>query len=264
MHPAMLGDLNESAAAEATPVVKVEPVQLTSGRTLKAGMRRIHISGGRKPRQGGILVSGGRKPRQGGAPAEGMWLLQVQGIKKILAEGLAMELTKAVETFIPLFVSARAERRAVQVEELAQLLGGNVAIQPFDQRIALGYAEARKAILEGTRWLTAAEVASLSGTSDADRPEKRVYAWRDRGKVFSLKLDDGIERFPLYAFDQGGQPHEVMQEILSHLGKINSWRIASWFNSNLLSLGGRAPRELLETDPEAVLEVAKNYNHFPG
>lgn len=90
------------------------------------------------------------------------------------------------------------------------------------------------------------------------------HVWCLQGRLFSLRLDSGEERFPLYAFDQSGRPHAVLQEILARLGPINAWRIAGWFNSNLNTLGGRAPRELLASEPQTVLGAACNYNDYPG
>lgn len=239
MSQVTLGAMNDSATAETLPVVQV--VREPAARAARAGKTR--------PRS-----------RSTGTPL----VLRVQvGGRQVAGEQEAGELAKALETFIPLFVSTRTQRKAEQVAELAQLLGGNVAIRPLDERVARGFAKAKQAILEGTSWLTAAEVAQLSGGSVAERPEKRVYAWRDRGKLFSLRLDDGTERFPLYAFDQGGQPHEALQAILVHLGPINAWRIAAWFNGGSRALGGRAPRELLESDPQAVLQAASHYRDYP-
>lgn len=130
-----------------------------------------------------------------------------------------------------------------------------------DERLVRGFARAKQSILEGTSWLTAAEVVRLSG--GAAGGVEHVLAWCGQGKLFSLRLDDGEERFPLYAFDQKGQPLAVIQEILAHLGPINPWRIAAWFNSNSNTLGGRAPRELLGSDPKAVARVASHYNDYP-
>lgn len=236
MSQATLGAMNDSATAEALPVVQVV----------------------REP----AARAGKTRPRSHSTATPLVLRVQVGG-RQVAGEQEAGELAKALETFIPLFVSTRTRRKAEQVSELAQLLGGNVAIRPLDERVARGFAKAKQAILEGTSWLTAAEVAQLSGGSAAERPEKRVYAWRDRGKLFSLRLDDGTERFPLYAFDQGGQPHEALQEILTRLGPINAWRIAAWFNGGTRALGGRAPRELLEPDPQAVLQAASHYRDYP-
>lgn len=239
MSQATLGAMNDSATAEALPVVQV--VREPAARATRAGKNR---------------------PRSRSTATPLVLRVQVGG-RQVAGEQEAGELAKALETFIPLFVSTRTRRKAEQVSELAQLLGGNVAIRPLDERVARGFAKAKQAILEGTSWLTAAEVAQLSGASAAERPEKRVYAWRDRGKLFSLRLDDGTERFPLYAFDPGGQPHEALQEILVRLGPINAWRIAAWFNGGTRALGGRAPRELLESDPQAVLQAASHYRDYP-
>jgi hypothetical protein len=134
------------------------------------------------------------------------------------------------------------------------------ASHPLDERIERGFANAKASIIECTDWLTAKEVLRLSGEIDSHRGEDRIRDWRAHGKIFSLRLDDGVERYPSYGFNQFGRPHDVLKEILTHLGPINAWRIAAWFNSNTLLLGGRAPRELLESDPEAVLRVAKDYH----
>lgn len=128
----------------------------------------------------------------------------------------------------------------------------------------VGELKAKLAILEGTRWHTAKELAQLGAGVDVERREKRIHTWLSQGRLFSLRLEDGLDRFPLYAFDQNGQPHAVLKEILTCLGPINSWRIAAWFNSNTRFLGGRAPRELIGSDPEAVLQAASHYHNYPG
>lgn len=157
MSQVTLGAMNDSATAETLPVVQV--VREPAARAARAGKTR--------PRS-----------RSTGTPL----VLRVQvGGRQVAGEQEAGELAKALETFIPLFVSTRTQRKAEQVAELAQLLGGNVAIRPLDERVARGFAKAKQAILEGTSWLTAAEVAQLSGGKRCRTPrEARLCLARSR------------------------------------------------------------------------------------
>ncbi|MCO6057511.1 hypothetical protein NG726_12630 [Pseudomonas sp. MOB-449] len=116
---------------------------------------------------------------------------------------------------------------------------------------------AQQAVLESTRWLSASEVASLSGL-DESPPVDQPSEWRRVGKIFAIH-HNGSEYFPSYALDEqaGYRPLKVMSDILEAFSTTkDSWGVAFWFASANSFLGGKRPQDLLATHPDQVLAAA--------
>lgn len=111
------------------------------------------------------------------------------------------------------------------------------------------------AVLNGTAWLPATEVGTR-----ADPKAVNKYALASRllkeGRVFAIERG-GRKEFPSYAFDPLGNPVPAMKEVLGILAGYSPFRLASWFESTSSQLGGRRPREILATDPDAVIAAAR-------
>lgn len=78
-------------------------------------------------------------------------------------------------------------------------------------------------------------------------------------QIFAIS-HNGVDYFPLYALDpvKGYRPREALKAILGIFGDSrDAWQLASWFLAVNGRLGGRRPQDLLETDPDAVIEAAR-------
>ena len=126
-----------------------------------------------------------------------------------------------------------------------------------NSRAAKMKANEIRAVLDSTKWLKATSVGN-----EALSPEARArlaQKWLKDGQIFSIERGD-FERFPLYEFGSDLTPLPVLKEILSEIGPIRGWRFAVWIASANTWLDGRAPRECLTKEFQAILEAAKYYN----
>jgi hypothetical protein len=55
----------------------------------------------------------------------------------------------------------------------------------------------------------------------------------------------------------------VVAQVMQVLTGYSPYRLASWFESTQGALGGRRPRELLDSDPAAVLAAARRHADGP-
>ena len=113
------------------------------------------------------------------------------------------------------------------------------------------------AVLGGTHWLTVSEVRDISCADNAP-----VHRWLQEGRVFAIERD-GHKEFPRYAFDSGGIPLPVLQEVLKEFGDTPPIRVASWFESTSATLNGKRLRELLTSAPDSVVAAARLHIQGP-
>lgn len=120
-------------------------------------------------------------------------------------------------------------------------------------------ADARKAVLEGGAWLTAAEVAKVTGFPGSD-PGAQLDMWRKNGQIFAVR-HHGADYFPGYAFDPstGYRPVQRLAPVLDVFrGRKNDWGLAYWLASVNGFLDGKRPQDLLVSEPERVLAAAED------
>jgi hypothetical protein len=106
--------------------------------------------------------------------------------------------------------------------------------------------------------LTAQEVAILAGLTGEDGT-RTVEQWRSEGLVFAVKRDIHL-LYPAFQFDAKMRPRPVIHKILSTLRQHaarSDWDNAFWFISANGWLDGPAPKDLLETEPELLVEAAE-------
>ncbi|MEX3963339.1 hypothetical protein AB4Y42_14140 [Paraburkholderia sp. EG286B] len=108
-------------------------------------------------------------------------------------------------------------------------------------------AQAVEAILASTQWLT-------YGTSGAT--PGRWKDWHQEGRVFAVDWGEQT-LYPAYLFDGRGNPIPEVAEILKVFEGYRPFRIASWFESTNSLLRGKRPREVLSSDPTAVIAAAR-------
>ncbi|MGU1062185.1 hypothetical protein ACSEPQ_04835 [Pseudomonas aeruginosa] len=118
---------------------------------------------------------------------------------------------------------------------------------------------ARKAVLEGADWLTAAQIAEVADLS-ASNPSTQPNKWKRQGQIFAVH-HNGVDYFPGYALDPEAnyRPHKSLKPILEVFGdEKDGWGLASWFLAANSFLGGRRPQDVLMTEPERVLAAARD------
>jgi len=116
------------------------------------------------------------------------------------------------------------------------------------------------AVLAGTEWISESEVAK--STCSAAEPCGSIDGWIRDGRTFAIDCD-GRSFFPIYAFDTLGVPLPAVQDVLSVLAGYSPWHLAFWFESTSSMLGGARPRELIATDPCAVVAAARSHRQGP-
>lgn len=118
---------------------------------------------------------------------------------------------------------------------------------------------ARKAVLEGADWLTAAQVAELAGLS-TNNPSAQPNKWKRQGQIFAIG-HNGVDYFPGYGLDPeaGYRPRKSLKPILDVFGdEKDGWGLAYWFLAANSFLGGRKPQDVLAAEPEQVLAAARD------
>jgi hypothetical protein len=116
---------------------------------------------------------------------------------------------------------------------------------------------AMDAIFANTTWSTAESVARAH-QFDKSLTANEVQSWEKAGRIFSV-VRDGRSFYPHYAFGDLGTPISEVAEILQIFRGYKALRIAAWFESTNSGLRGRRPREVLRTDPAAVVAMAKDH-----
>ncbi|ALB63460.1 FIG00553295: hypothetical protein [Cronobacter condimenti 1330] len=119
----------------------------------------------------------------------------------------------------------------------------------------------RQTVLDEGRWLSAGEVSMAAGAA-LKNPSATANRWKQAGKVFALPVN-GKDRYPAWAFDEGGQPLPSLKSILALFGEKTPWAIALWFHSPNAWLEGEKPKDRLKADPQAVLRAAQAESQGP-
>jgi len=111
-------------------------------------------------------------------------------------------------------------------------------------------------ILADGQWLSSSELSDKAHFTNANR-SAGPNAWKRRGRTFAISVD-GQDRYPDYAFDEAWQPLPAVKQVLEIFdGTRTPWSLAAWFAGSNSWLGGRRPKELLSSDPQAVIAAAR-------
>ncbi|BCQ34013.1 MULTISPECIES: DUF2384 domain-containing protein [Erwinia] len=113
----------------------------------------------------------------------------------------------------------------------------------------------REFVLSEDRWIRSGELSDKAHFTNANR-SAGPNAWKRRGKTFAINVE-GQDRYPDYAFDEAWQPLPVIKQVLDIFdGTRTPWSLAAWFATGNSWLGGRRPKDLLTSDPQAVTDAA--------
>jgi hypothetical protein len=119
-------------------------------------------------------------------------------------------------------------------------------------------AEARTALLSEFGALRSHEVADLAGSQASNRAAI-ANRWRTENRVVAVPWRDEI-LYPGFQFTHEGRPNPAIQEALEWLRSdphTTDWQAALWFATPTTWLAGRRPVEVLNDDPDAVVEAAR-------
>ncbi|MFM9968564.1 MAG: hypothetical protein ACKVQK_09225 [Burkholderiales bacterium] len=163
-------------------------------------------------------------------------------------------LARALASMVPDVLDAVRARLGDQARRVALAYAPEVEIRRPNFKMLEMQKTAAEAVLQGSEWMTAEEVGRLAKRSPSNRAAL-ANRWKREGKVFAVNWK-GKDWFPRYAFDGTVQPQPVMGILLKTLGaSMDPWRIAAWFESSNGALGGRRPREVMDS-PDALIAAA--------
>jgi len=85
--------------------------------------------------------------------------------------------------------------------------------------------------------------------------------WRRKGEIFAVNYD-GKPGYFAFQFDPiTGRPKPAIAKIIEAFPpNTDGWRLALWLTSANPRLGNRRPVDVLDKDPEKVIEAAKGEN----
>lgn len=118
--------------------------------------------------------------------------------------------------------------------------------------------KAKTAVLESGDWVTASEIADLAQLS-ASNPSSQPSKWKREKRIFAI-THNGTDYFPLYGLDEtrGYRPLSQLKDVIMVLESAkDAWQMAYWFMSNNSWLASKRPQDLLRSDPDRVLEAAR-------
>lgn len=111
-------------------------------------------------------------------------------------------------------------------------------------------------------WINSREWDELAAERGTD-PEVRSLQYLKDRLIFSIRHAD-VDYFPLYGLDDLNkyQPvaglHEIIELLTEHK---DGWAFAFWFASPNTFLGAKAPKDVIATDPRAVMAAAMEEVH---
>jgi len=118
-------------------------------------------------------------------------------------------------------------------------------------------AKARATFLRTCEALDAERVHKLYGSTAKNRAALAAR-WRADGKIFAVE-HQGRLLYPAFQFDHTGRPKPVIGKVLVALGEaVGPWQIAIWFTSANGWLKGSKPVDLLDRDPDKVIDAASD------
>lgn len=117
--------------------------------------------------------------------------------------------------------------------------------------------KARRAVLESGDWLTAAQIAELTGLTSRN-PSAQPNKWKKQGQIFAIS-HNGSDYFPGYGLDAdaGFRPLKSLAKVIEAFGDHkDGWGLAYWFRAENSFLGGQRPQDVLATSPARVIAAA--------
>lgn len=163
------------------------------------------------------------------------------------------DLGNALAELAPVMLRIRRAGQAKMRDELLQqFIGAAVVPDTVDIEEARQRAQTIRSLFEGTPWVMAPELASLTGVT-----LQGVLDWKKKRRIFAVKFE-GKDRYPLYAIGHSNRPIPELAAVIRTLGEYSDMRKAVWFDSPSSFLGGQRPREVLGADAVRVVRAAED------
>lgn len=164
----------------------------------------------------------------------------------------AQELADALST-----ATTALRRRGSAVESILQALlpPGSLDVTHAVTAQVHREAEARLSLAEEFGLLSGARVAELA-SSRASNPSALASRWRKERRIFGVEAEGAI-RYPGFQFDANGRPRPLVGKVMETFDdQLSPWELALWFTSANGWLGGIRPVDVLDSDPDTVLNAA--------
>jgi hypothetical protein len=118
--------------------------------------------------------------------------------------------------------------------------------------------EARTALLEEFGALRSQEVADLAESRASNRAAL-ANRWRAENRVLAVPVGDEL-LYPGFQFNAEGKPKPAVGQAITWLrsdARSTDWQAALWFATPTSWLGRRRPVDVLDGDPDAVIDAAR-------
>ncbi len=158
---------------------------------------------------------------------------------RVLVEHIAREQQQSAAVLSAL--ASNPERAVITTERLEQLHR---------------QAESQNAFVDSVELLTSAMIGAWRGSS-AKNSSAMASRWKSAGRIFAVP-SGRADLYPAFQFDEHGEPRAVIGEVLRHLAAESDWAKALWWTAPSGWLNGRRPVDVLDTDPQSVVEAARH------
>ena len=140
-------------------------------------------------------------------------------------------------------------------QDLDRMLAWLVAAgSGVEAELAVDNLELRRAYLDETPTLTAAQIHRMSGLTSRNTSEP-ASRWKSEGKTFAVRVGRR-DLYPAFQFEDGA-PRPVVREVLAALpASMTGWQKALWFASGNGWLDGDEPQQRLR-EGELVVAAAR-------
>lgn len=115
-------------------------------------------------------------------------------------------------------------------------------------------SRAKRSVLRTATWVNADQLKQKSNAIKLSD----INDWLIDDRIFAINIE-GIDYFALYCFDTNNSliPAQGIRPVIQELRKKkDNWGIAFWFCGANGYLGGRRPQDLVQHQPDLVLEAA--------
>lgn len=114
-------------------------------------------------------------------------------------------------------------------------------------------AQAREAFIREYPVYESADIARLSDSTSENR-HATATRWEKNGRIFSVKIKTR-KYYPAFQFDQEGPKPVIAEVIRMANGEITGWPLALWFTTPNAWLDRQRPVDLLDKQPQAVIDA---------
>ncbi len=232
--PALIDQVAEEA--ELAPEAVERVLQLAAETIQQAAEHRAEVRVATVGRGGAavaLLMALAAAERAGTVDATTMTTLTA--IRNLIAHGQASD--RLIEALMPEDIAVPTPAAVLQARRNAEALG---------------------ALLEEFGALRSQEVADLAGSRATNRAAL-ANRWRAEHRVVAVPVHDEL-LYPGFQFDAEGRPKPAIERVVGLLRcdpHAGDWQVALWFTSPTSWLGGRRPVDLLDDDPDVVVDAAR-------